>query len=413
MNRLVNVERNGSTAIFTMMNPPVNALTRELVAALQEAWSGCDADRVVITGSGKMFVAGADIREIERITRREAPPDMSYLNELLNRIERSGKLVIMAMNGGALGIGLELAMAGHFRILKAGAMVGLPEVKLGLIPGAGGTQRLPRLVGAEAALRLCMTGEAIPAEAALECGLVDEVCAGDVVERALAVTTGNRTDQRACSSYADWDRWAAMGSPRQRSPQRAVAAIRAASEAVDFEHGLAEEARLFREALLDEQARAMVHLFFAERELGKVPFLDKAVVAAPIEGVKQVGDEIELEAGGTCRLRCSPEEFGGRVMEVRNTPDTRPEVLAAALQYVRKQGKLAVVCMGEGEWLGRREMDSSVGLRLVAEGRALRASDLDVLMVRGYGYPEESGGPMHTYSMTPSQTSESLRDPLK
>jgi 3-hydroxyacyl-CoA dehydrogenase len=412
MDRLVNVERNGSTAIITMMNPPVNALTRELAAALQEAWSVCEMDRVVITGSGKMFVAGADIREIERITRREIPADLGYLNELLNRIERSGKLVVMAMNGGALGIGLELAMAGHYRILKHGSQVGLPEVKLGLIPGAGGTQRLPRLVGVEAALRMCVSGETITAEVAQGCGLVDEVCAGDVVERALAVTSGSRTDQRVCSSFSDWDRLAALGAPRQRSPQRAVAAIRAASEAADFEHGLAEEARLFREALLDEQARAMVHLFFAERELGKVPFLDKTVVAAAIENVREVGDEIEIEAGGVCRMRCSPAEFGSRVVEVRKAEDTRPEVLAAALQYVRKQGKLALVCVG-GEWLGRRDMDASVGARLVAEGRTLRASDLDVLMVRGYGYPEETGGPMHAHSMTPSQTSESLREPLK
>lgn len=396
MERLVKVESVGSTAILTMMNPPVNALSRSLAEALREAWAQTDAERVILTGSGKMFVAGADIREIEKITKREILPELGYLNELLNLIERGGKQVVMAMNGGALGIGLELAMAGHYRILKAGASVGLPEVKLGLIPGAGGTQRLPRLAGVEAALRMCVSGEVVGAEAALQLGIVDELCDGDVVERALAVTQGRRTDLLLCAGDVDWDKWSASGKKGQRAPERAVAAIQAAVQSASFDAGLAVEERLFCEALLDEQARAMVHLFFAERELGKAAFLPKGVVAAEVESATDVGDDlIELHAGGVCQLKVSPAEFGANVVEVKWEQGMQPELLAAALGYVKRLGKLAVICVGGEGWLGKPGLDAMDGKRLVAQGMALRAGDLDVLMVRGYGYPEELGGPMH------------------
>ena len=394
------------------MNPPVNALSRPLAAALREAWASVEEEKVILTGRGKMFVAGADIREIEQITRRELAPDLSYLNELLHLIERSGKLVVMAMNGGALGIGLELAMAGHYRILDSRASVGLPEVKLGLIPGAGGTQRLPRLIGVEAAMRLCATGEIITASEALELGLVDELADGDWIEKALAVAQGRRTDSLPCQGVADWEA-ALHGTPaRQHSPKRAIEAIRAAAKAVDFDDGLAEEARLFREALLDRQARAMVHLFFAERELSKVPMVSKDVMAAQIESINTEGDEIELRAAGVCRLKTSPAAFGGRVLEIQHHPEMQPQTLAAALQYAREQGKLAVVTMG-GNWIGRVDLDGNEAAKIVEEGRVLRGGDLDVLMVRGYGYPEERGGPVFAYSTTPNQISESAREPLK
>jgi 3-hydroxyacyl-CoA dehydrogenase len=385
MDRLVSVEHKGTAAILTMMNPPVNALSRQLAEALREVLNRTEAEKIVLTGSGKMFVAGADIREIERITRGEIAPDLSYLNDLLEIIERSGRLVVMAMNGGALGIGLELAMAGHYRVLDRKAVVGLPEVKLGLFPGAGGTQRLPRLAGVETALRMILSGEVLKADEALRLGIVDALSDGDVVERALQIEQGRRTDLMGCAHYAEWDRW----SVRLRSQARAIEAIRAAT--LDFDEGLKIEARLFREALVDEQARAMVYLFFAERESGKVPGLPKAP-----------------HAEARCETRETPN---GAVVEVMRQSTTSHEDLAATLEFVRKQGKLAVVC--QGEWLGRERLDFETGKRLLAENRALRASDLDVLMVRGYGYPEELGGPMFRYSMTPSQTSESLREPLK
>lgn len=363
------------------MNPPVNALSRALAEALREAFSNTEADRIILTGSGKLFVAGADIREIEKITRREIPPDMSYLNSLLNHIERSGKLVIMAMNGTALGIGLELAMAGHYRILHEKAVVGLPEVKLGLIPGAGGTQRLPRLAGADAAWQICLTGESVDAKEALRLGIVDELCAGDVVARALSIESGRRTDLLPCSPASQGQSYTGT----QHSPLRAITAIRAAAEAASFDEGLAHEARLFEEALLDEQSRAMVYLFFAERDLLKIPFLPK--------------DTVFPEGAPMCPMRPSPEEFGAKVVEVMWEDGMKSEALAASLAYVKKQGKLAVLCMG-GQWVGKPDMGAEEAHRIVEEKRVLRASDLDVLLVRGFGYPEELGGPMHQSEMT-------------
>ncbi len=376
MDRLVNVEVNGSATILTMMNPPVNALSRELAEALREAFTNADSDRIIITGAGRLFVAGADIREIEKITKREIPPDMSYLNSLLNHIERSGKLVIMAMNGSALGIGLELAMAGHHRILHEKAIVGLPEVKLGLIPGAGGTQRLPRLAGTDAALRMCVSGATISASEALQLGIVDELCQGDVVTRALTIASGRRTDLLPCTASTDGQSY----TGNQHSPLRAIAAIQAAAASASFDEGLKEEARLFEEALIDPQSRAMVYLFFAERDLLKIPFLPK--------------DTVATEGEAMCRMRTSPEEFGAKVVEVMWEEGMQPAALAATLAHIKKLGKIAVVCQG-GEWIGKCEMTREQARRIVEEKRVLRASDLDVLLVRGFGYPEESGGPMH------------------
>jgi enoyl-CoA hydratase/carnithine racemase len=364
-----------------MMNPPVNALSRALAEALREVFSNTVADRIILTGTGKLFVAGADIREIEKITKREIPPNMSYLNSLLNHIERSGKLVIMAMNGTALGIGLELAMAGHYRILHEKAVVGLPEVKLGLIPGAGGTQRLPRLADTDAALQICLTGASVDAKEALRLGIVDELCAGDVVARALAISSGRRTDQLPCSPGSGWP--AHTGG--QHSPLRAISAIRAAAESTTFDEGLAEEQRLFEEALLDPQSRAMVYLFFAERDLSKIPFLPK--------------DTLVSQGEPLCPMRTSPEEFGAKVVEVLWDDGMKPEALAASLAHVKKQGKLAVICLG-GEWIGKTNMGTEEARRIVEEKRVLRASDLDVLLVRGFGYPEELGGPMHSSDMS-------------
>jgi hypothetical protein len=214
------------------------------------------------------------------------------------------------------------------------------------------------------------------------------------MERALAIRDGRRTDRLRCAPYEDWQKWESVGVRNQRSPLRAIEAIRAAVVAATFDEGLAEEARLFEEALLDEQAGAMVYLFFAERELGKAAFLPKDAEAAEIEREQVAGDEIEIEAGGKCRMRVSPAEFGAKVVEVKWESGMSAETLAAALQYVKKMGKLAVICSG-GEWLGRRDLNAESGAELVACGSALRASDLDVLMVRGFGYPEETGGPMY------------------
>lgn len=402
MDRLVSIERGESVAILTILNPPVNALSREVAAALREAFDSVDAERIIITGSGKMFVAGADIREIQRIVSGEVEADLNYLNDLLNHIESSGRTVVIAMNGGALGIGLELALAGHYRVLKAGASVGLPEVKLGLIPGAGGTQRLTRLAGAETALRVILSGKPVRAEEALSLGIVDEVIDGDVVERAKAIVAGRRTNQLVADPQVNWPSL----ETRQTAPRRALAAIAGAVlSGSDFNAGLAAEAEQFALCLKDPQARAMIHLFFAERETSKVPGLAKGTTAAAIQQVEKEGSEWRLITDqGVTEMRLSPNE---RAVEIRYPEGMPAPVARAALDVVQSVGKVAVFCRTSEGWLGNADWTQ------VDTSMAFRPSDIDVLAVRGFDYPEELGGPSFDQSITPSHTSEALREPLK
>ncbi|MFN9430275.1 MAG: enoyl-CoA hydratase-related protein [Acidobacteriota bacterium] len=337
MSRLVSIQRNGNAAILTLDNPPVNAFTRALAEATREALlTTPDAQRLIFTAAGRIFVAGADIREIERITRGELPPHMDYLNGLLNSIESSGRLVIMAINGPALGIGLELAMAGHYRLALSSATLGLPEVHLGLIPGAGGTVRLPRLIGPAAAEQLISSGIPIPASQALSLGLIDAVCESNLIEHALTITHGRPT-----------------GCPPDL---------------------LAAERARFSATLQSPRSRTLVHLFFAERELTKIPFLPPNTPALPITAASPT--RLETPAGGL-DLHPTP----GRVTQIRATPQTPPPLLATALAHLKQLGQLPILCLHPTAWLS----PSPASLPY-----ALRPSDLTVLAVRGYNLPPES-----------------------
>ena len=184
INASVDLRREGGIAIVTADNPPVNALKHEvragLVEALSQAREDNDVEAVVIACAGRTFFAGADITEFGK------PPQAPSLAEVIADIETMPKPVVAALHGTALGGGFELALACHFRIAKASARVGLPEVKLGLLPGAGGTQRLPRLLGPEKALKMIVTGEPVGAVEALADGVVDEIAAGDLTNSAIA-----------------------------------------------------------------------------------------------------------------------------------------------------------------------------------------------------------------------------------
>ena len=188
----VTVSRRGTAAVVTIDNPPVNALAAGVAEAVADAVEAANADRevssIVIMGAGKTFVAGAEIRELALVAAGQLPP--ITLSAAFNRIEASAKPVIMAIHGSALGGGLELAMAGHYRVAAVAAKVGQPEVNLGLIPGAGGTQRLPRLCGIAKALDLCVTGRAISAAEALDAGVIDRVVDGDLLEGAIEFGKG-------------------------------------------------------------------------------------------------------------------------------------------------------------------------------------------------------------------------------
>src|SRR6201997_3536769 len=184
INASVDLQRDGKIAVVTADNPPVNALKHEVRAGLAEALRQSREDAavkaVVIGCAGRTFFAGADITEFGK------PPQSPGLSEVIGAIEAMPKPVVAALHGTALGGGFELALACHFRVAVAGARVGLPEVKLGLLPGAGGTQRLPRLIGPEKALKMIVTGDPIGAREALADEVVDKIVEGDLTEGAIA-----------------------------------------------------------------------------------------------------------------------------------------------------------------------------------------------------------------------------------
>jgi 3-hydroxyacyl-CoA dehydrogenase len=289
-NELVEVRVREGIGILRIDNPPVNALDAPVRGALESALKELAADgevkAVVITGAGRTFVAGADIKELESAVWDHSlePPDF---HPLLAQIEDFPHPVVMALNGAALGGGLELAMAGHYRVAASAARLGLPEVNLGIIPGAEGTQRLPRLVGIAKALEMCISGRPIDAADALGAGLVDAVVDQDVETAAVAFArdrafrderpprTRDRSDRLGTPdpSLFEGARAEARRSRRhQTAPLLAIQAIEA-TPSLPFESGRRRERELSLESVRSDQARAMVHGFFAERGVARIPGL--------------------------------------------------------------------------------------------------------------------------------------------
>ncbi len=199
MNPLVSVTHTHGVAVVTIDNPPVNALSPGVPEGILVAIEAADFDpytgAVVIIGAGRTFIAGADIKDLERVASGESGegPDISAL---LKRIEDCSKPVVMAMHGTALGGGMEVAMAGHLRVASKDAQFGMPEVNLGIIPGAEGTQRLPRLVGTAAAVEMCVSGRPTKADAALKLGLIDRIIEGDSIVRGDRIRASGSGDPK-------------------------------------------------------------------------------------------------------------------------------------------------------------------------------------------------------------------------
>jgi 3-hydroxyacyl-CoA dehydrogenase len=282
---LVSLDLLGRIAVLTVSNPPVNALSHGVRLGLhdrvRQAAADGGVDAIVLACAGRTFIAGADITEFGQ------PPRPPSLHEVLDAIEASGKPVVAAIHGTALGGGLEVALACHWRVAVRTARLGLPEVKLGLLPGAGGTQRLPRVVGVEKALSMIVSGEPIGAEEALRAGLVDELIEGELVAGALAFAERVVVERRPLRRVRDLDDRiaAARGRPelfaefrrsvaRQtrgfRAPERCIQAVEAAVT-LPFEAGLRRERELFVELLGSPESKAQRYFFFAEREAGKIP----------------------------------------------------------------------------------------------------------------------------------------------
>ena len=267
-------------AVVTVDHPPVNALSTPVRAALLDAAQHSNADSgvdaVVIACAGRTFIAGADLAELDRA------PEPPQLPELTQAIENSTKPVVAALHGTALGGGFEIALACHYRVAAPGARVGLPEVKLGLLPGAGGTQRLPRLVGFERALEMIVGGESIGAVDALAAGAVDEIAGDDLVASAIAAAKRLATDAAAVRKsgrlaapaareelFARARADAAKRQRGQRAPQAAIDAL-AAAASLPLAEGLARERELFLALRASEQSAALRYAFRAEREVARV-----------------------------------------------------------------------------------------------------------------------------------------------
>lgn len=299
MTILASFSREGRIGLHCIDNPLVNALSPPTVAGLIDGFNQFEAaselEALVIYGADRTFVAGADITSFEL-------PDFSAkpYNDLLARIEGSRRPVVAAMHGTALGGGLELALACHWRVAQPGTKLGLPEIKLGLIPGSLGTQRLPRLVGAPMALDLILSGRMIDAEQALSAGLIDELRAGDPRESGVAAAQAlaaagkepRRTSRLAVSPVPDdlFAKATAEADKKPAYPARAAAVrcVRAATE-LPFEAGEQIEAREFEALRQSPTSKALRHLFFAEREAGKIPGLPRDIQVRPIRRVGLVG----------------------------------------------------------------------------------------------------------------------------
>jgi 3-hydroxyacyl-CoA dehydrogenase len=305
MSDLVQLTKDNGIAIVTINNPPVNALSPGVPEGISEAIEQINKDdsvkAAVLIGGGRTFVAGADIKEFGKITSGKSRG--AGLLPLLLRIEDCRKPVVMAIHGTALGGGLELAMAGHYRVAVPSAQVGQPEVKLGIIPGAAGTQRLPRLAGVAKAVEMCVEGNPIKAQEALKLGIVDRLIEGDLLGGAVAFAreiagkpapkTRQRNDkvgtpERNGPIFAAARETARKKQRGMMAPLAAIDAVEAATK-LSFEEGCQAEQKLFTDCVFSDQSKALIHVFFGEREVAKIPDIPKETPIIPVNTAAIVG----------------------------------------------------------------------------------------------------------------------------
>jgi 3-hydroxyacyl-CoA dehydrogenase len=300
---IVSISREFDVAVVTVANPPVNALSQAVRQGLWNAFDSLERDdtvrAIVLHCAGSTFFAGADIREFGKA------PQPPFLPDLIEKIEASRVPVIAAIHGSALGGGLEIALGCHWRAALADARLGLPEVKLGLIPGAGGTQRLPRLVGPEAALRMILSGDPVKAEQARDMGLVDFILYGDMpgaaIDYAMSLVeagkplrrTAAREDQlaKARDNLPAFDAAAAALLERRRgfdAPRACAESVRNACT-LPFAEGMKRERELFISLVEGTQSAAQRYLFFAERAALKVPAIPEGTAARPVMRAAVIG----------------------------------------------------------------------------------------------------------------------------
>ncbi len=370
MKGTVHYEARGNIALLSIDNPPVNPLSSGVRQGLFDGVSSALADdaieAIVLTGMHRAFIAGADISEFGAA----ATAGVS-LGEALDKLEGSAKPIIAAINGTAFGGGLEVALCCDYRIAAATAPVGLPEVKLGLLPGAGGTQRLPRLIGAAAAVQAIVSGNPIMAPDALTMGIVDRVATGDIVDDAIAyaqeiIAAGGATrkvrDIEAKiaadrGNRALFEQFSANLDKTHRgqfAPAQILQCIEAAVNADSFDAGMAVERARFAECMSDPQREALIHIFFAERAANKIPGLPKDVPLLDINKGSVIG--AGTMGGGIAMC------FANAGIPVR-VHDNEPENLARGIKVI--EGNYArTVSKGR---LTQEEMDKRMSLIIPTE----------------------------------------------
>ena len=368
----VSARLDDGVLVVIIDNPPVNALSAPvrvgLAAALDHAAGTADIAGLVITGAGRTFIGGADIKEFGK------PPVEPSLPDVVSRIEAFGKPVVCAVNGAALGGGCEVALACHGRIAGEAASFGLPEVKLGLVPGAGGTQRLPRLIGIVAAIDLIATGRAAKAQDAVALGLADVVAADPVAAAVSAVREKlGRPLRRTGEIHVPAVDAAAISAAEakilaksrgQSAPAEAIRLVKAANR-FDLGQGLAEERATFLRLRDSTESAALRHVFFAERAAGKVEKLAD-VAPRPVEIIGVVGTGL-MGAG----IAVSALTSGYDVIALEQTPE------AAASGHARIAGLLDKAV--QSRRLAAEARDACLArLKTTAEAKDLARADLVV-----------------------------------
>src|SRR6266536_1971440 len=350
---LVRFEKVDGIGVIIVDNPPVNALSpgvpEGIVAAVDTGNADPAVKAMVLIGAGRSFIAGADIRQFGR-----GPSTAPSGRRPYDVLDDSEKPVVAAIHGYALGGGLEIALACHYRVAVPSAKVGLPEVQIGLLPGAGGTQRLPRLIGPKAALELITSGRHVPTEEAHKLGIIDEIVAEAELKGSAIAFARRIADQRPLPRIRDRSDKLAEGTPElfeatrkaiarrarnQRAPYACIEAVQAATT-LPFDEGCALERKLFNEQVNSEEARALRYAFFAEREVAKLPHIPRETKLRSTDNPAVVGAGT---MGGGIAM-----SFADSGLDVKIT-DATPEALDRGIARIRsnyetsvKRGSLAV-----------------------------------------------------------------------
>ena len=359
MTEVVSYSRDGNIGVLTVSNPPVNALSHEVRNGLLKGLDKGEADQnvkaLLLVCEGRTFIAGADIREFGK------PPQPPSLPDVIEAFGNSSKPIVAAIHGTALGGGLELALGCDYRVAVASARVGLPEVKLGLLPGAGGTQRLPRLSGAQKALEMVSTGEFVVASEALQFGIVDAVEEGSDI-RAIGKAYAEKAVSEGWPSRRVRDLTHTLEAGRNSSvfeayranlqksarnlfaPLQCVDAVEAAFQ-LPFEAGLKKERELFMECMQSPQRAGLVHAFFAERQVSKVPGL---AADTPVREINRVGIVGAGTMGGGIAMNFANVGIPVRLLEAgQDALDRGLAIIRKNYENTAKKGRITAAQVEE------------------------------------------------------------------